>query len=96
MSGDQLKKLTDFDGKCRNKPQVPCDLFLLSWTLTAPTGVWIFAQAANEKLGEAMAYVKRNRHGRIPNILYVDYFEGSRATDAAIVMNKRVLRKQAE
>lgn len=90
MSKDQLAKLAAFNGKCKNDPSVPCDLFLLSWTLTPITDVWDFSKPANRNLGQAMASVGRNAQGYIPNLLYVDYCEYARATDVAIVMNGRL------
>jgi hypothetical protein len=87
MSKDQLAKFAAFNGKCKNDSKVPCDLFLLSWTLTPPTDVWGFSQPANRNLGQAMSSVGRNSQGFIPNLLYVDYCQYARATDVAIVEN---------
>jgi hypothetical protein len=87
MSKDQLEKFKAFNGKCKNDSNVPCDLFLLSWTLTPPTDVCAVSNSANRNLGQAMSSVGRNSQGFIPNILYVDYCQRARATDVAIVEN---------
>ncbi len=87
MSADQLAKFEAFNGKCKNDSKVPCDLFLLSWTLTPPTGVSAVSKSANRNLGQAMSSVKTNSQGFIPNLLYVDYCQFARATDVAIMEN---------
>jgi len=89
MKQDQLAKFEAFDGKCKYNPAVPCDLFLLSWTLTPPTDVWDASKAANRQLGAVMSGVNRNRNGFITNIIYVDYYEYSRVTDVAVTVNCR-------
>lgn len=91
MKNDQLRKFATFDGRMQNDPSVPCDLFLLSWTLTPDTAVWFAATAANRRLGE---YMRRttipNDHRRMINLLYVDYVEFARVTDVAILQNPAV------
>jgi hypothetical protein len=37
MKTDQFDKFKRYDGKCRARRDVPCDPFLLSWTLTPLT-----------------------------------------------------------
>ncbi|MNE28972.1 hypothetical protein D3C80_1224370 [compost metagenome] len=79
MKNDQLEKLRNFDGKCENDRNIPCDLFLLSWTLTPPTAVWTFAQEADRILGrEMMRHRSPNQHGYFANLLYLDYFQYAR------------------
>ena len=88
MISDQLKKFNEFDGTCKNDKKTPCDLFLLSWTLTPPiTGVWLYAQNANRTLGkEMMAHRKANKHGYFPNLLYLDYIQYARPTFIADIL----------
>ena len=83
----QIPKFEGFDGRCKNDTNVPCDLFLLSWTLTPPTAVWPESRIANKNLVNNMADVGTNEDGRIINILYVDYVEYARGTDVAMVRN---------
>jgi hypothetical protein len=90
MKTDQLAKFTTFDGKMLNAPATPCDFFLLSWTLTPVSLVYSVAPEANAQLGSVMSTVTRNSHGKIPNILYVDFVEWSGAADVAIAMNARL------
>ena len=52
MQKDQFAKFERYTGKMAHDQNLPCDLFLLSWTLTPATGVWFAAQAANRRLGE--------------------------------------------
>lgn len=88
MSADQLQKFAEYDGRCIGDPELPCDQFLLSWTLTPYTGVWLVSQEANRRLGAWMAKTPReNEHDRVINLLYVDYVEYARATDVAMSMN---------
>lgn len=91
MKNDQLKKFANFDGRMQHDRSIPCDLFLLSWTLTPDTAVWFAATAANRRLGE---YMRRtsipNQHHRMINLLYVDYVEFARVTDVAILQNPAV------
>ena len=92
----QLPKFEKFNGECLKKvtppdssvpAAVPCDLFLLSWTITVPTAVWLPSRGANAVLADHMAKIGTNPHGRIVNLLYVDYVEYSRATDIAVLRN---------
>jgi hypothetical protein len=79
MKNDQLDKLKEFDGRCKNNKDIPCDLFLLSWTLTPLTAVWQYAKDANRILGrEMMAHTQPNAHGCFTNLLYLDYFQYAR------------------
>ncbi|MGH8083190.1 MAG: hypothetical protein ACREP7_21605, partial [Lysobacter sp.] len=89
MKNDQLEKFGAYDGLCAPPHhEVTCDQFLLSWTLTPPTGVWQVSKEANRHLGEVMAQTPRhNDKGFVINYLYVDYEEYSRATDVAMFMN---------
>ena len=76
-----------FSGTCLNNAAVPCDLFLLSWTLTPPTDVWDYSRLANKELVDYLAPVGANRFGKIANLLYTDYVEYSRSVDVAVVRN---------
>lgn len=89
MKTGQLEQFENYNGFCAApNGDVPCDQFLLSWTLTPPTAVWQVSKEANRHLGEAMAAIDRqNEHGQVINYLYVDYVEYSRATDVAMFMN---------
>ncbi|HWW60195.1 MAG TPA: hypothetical protein VN181_02405, partial [Thermoanaerobaculia bacterium] len=94
---DQLAKYTAYDGTCipnddcNPKPATcPCDLFLLSWTCTSPfgVGVWQASKNVNRHLGDFLSTLAiPNAHGRIPNILYVDYGEFARVTDVTLFAN---------
>lgn len=83
----QLPKFDVFNGKCQNDVNVPCDLFLLSWTLTPPTAVWTLARLADKKLVDVVGPIGKNQAGRVINMMYVDYSEYARATDLAFVRN---------
>lgn len=88
MKERQLAEFAAYDGKCTQKPEIPCDLFLLSWTLTPVTHVWKTCKEANLNLGAEMAKLEvPNPRGFIPNILYVDYVESARVTDVAMLQN---------
>lgn len=88
MKNDQLTKFANYNGKCKVDPNLPCDQFLLSWTLTPITAVWLYSKEANRNLGAVMAGLKvPNQHDCIPNLLYVDYVEYARATDVAMFQN---------
>ncbi len=85
MKNDQLQKYNNYNGTCKNDPSLPCDLFLLSWTLTPPTAVWPTSKSANCNLGAVMATLQvPNQYGCIPNLLYVDYVEYARVTDVSM------------
>ena len=88
MKDKQLDRYNDYDGKCKEDPNVSCDLFLLSWTLTPATDVWGESKEPNRKLGAVMSTLAvPNQHGQIPNLLYVDYVEYARVTDVAMLQN---------
>ncbi|THF47899.1 hypothetical protein E6C50_15820 [Flavobacterium supellecticarium] len=99
METDQLQKFNAFNGQCCSKQkndswecqefsQTPCDLFLLSWTLTPPTAVWLFAKEPDSNLGRIMSYLQPNTNGYFPNILYLDYTEYARPTFIAELFTK--------
>jgi hypothetical protein len=90
MKADQFDKFNRYDGKCRFRHDIPCDLFLLSWTLTPPTYVRGFATQANRNLATALKELKiPNRFGHLVNLLYADYVDASNVTNVAIQLNKR-------
>lgn len=92
MESDQLNKLSNYTGFCDGGyPTVPCDMFLLSWTLT-PTvkSVWYDSENPARDLGASMNNIGLNTHNKIPNLLYVNFFEFTRATDIAIMMNQKL------
>ena len=77
-----------YNGVCLNGT-TPCDLFLLSWTLTTDPDVWAGAQQADACLvgitsGGPSA---KNKNGQTSNILYTDYVEYSRSADVAYYLN---------
>lgn len=88
MKNHQFDQFEKYTGKMQNDASLPCDMFLLSWTLTPATGVWFAAQAANRRLGEYILKTsRRNRFGQMINLLYVDYVEYARLTDVALFRN---------
>lgn len=92
MMDGQIAAFNRFDGKCRADPNVPCDLFLLSWTLTRPLYIWGLASQVNPLLaGKLNGQNIPNGYGKIPNVLYVDYVETSGATDICIARNGIIL-----
>ena len=89
MATDQINKFNGYNGKMQKDANVACDLFLLSWTLTPPTNVEEVSKEANRDLGRALDLIVPNLDGFIPNVLYVDFYERSRVTDEAVMMNQR-------
>jgi hypothetical protein len=88
MKKDQFDKFAKYNGFCQNKKDVPCDLFLLSWTLTPPTAVWEASKPANRNLGQAITELAiPNSHHQIVNLVYVDYVEYARVTDVSLYLN---------
>lgn len=98
----QLDKFEYFDGFCQKKvngKKVPCDLFLLSWTLTpsvpgaAPSGRGTaFARSAdaNRNLAAYLAipaFQGANPRSLRMNLLYTDGVEFSRSVDVAMIRN---------
>ncbi|WP_196889228.1 phosphatidylinositol-specific phospholipase C domain-containing protein [Aureivirga sp. CE67] len=82
MKNDQLRALNEYNGKTPSGYKV--DMFLLSWTLTPVTGVFIFSSEPNANLGlEALQFPK------IPNILYLDFMESARPVDVSIYLNQK-------
>ena len=82
-----------FSGTCYNQyngASIPCDMFLLSWTLTPITDVWDRAQKSNGALVDNIPPVHANTLGRAINLIYVDYVSYSHATDVACVRNSFV------
>jgi hypothetical protein len=92
MKDEQFDHFALYDGLMQHDRSLVCDLFLLSWTLTAPTYVWWFSMEANRRLGRYIHQLSRpNYYRQIPNLLYVDYVEFARVTDVAILENERPL-----
>ncbi|MFA8300845.1 MAG: hypothetical protein ACEPOV_11830 [Hyphomicrobiales bacterium] len=87
MRGDQLNKYYNYSGLSNDKEN---DMFLLSWTLTPMTGVGEASRPANGNLSIEMSKIMPNNYGHIPNVLYVDFGQLARVTDAAILMNARM------
>ncbi len=97
MKSDQIGKYIAYDGLCA--PTIPCDLFLLSWTLTPDISntignwgpdVYDLARTANPPLGSVAEEIQLpNPHGMRVNVVYVDYFEYAHATDVCILLNMR-------
>ncbi len=92
MESDQLNKLTNYTGFCDGSySTVPCDMFLLSWTLTPYVkSVWYDSENPARDLGASMNNIGLNSYNKIPNLLYVNFFEFTRATDIAIMMNQKL------
>lgn len=88
MIEDQRKKFAAYNGTCAKNPAVPCDMYLMSWTLTPPTDVWDVSKAANRCLGQQINLIPDpNGHRQIINMVYVDYVEYSRVTDVVLFQN---------
>jgi hypothetical protein len=89
MKDDQTRKFQAYDGRCQRPGKdgrpVPCDLFLLSWTLTPPSGVWLVSKEANRTLPSAAEFLKPNGHGLGVNLFYTDYVEYSHNVDMSIL-----------
>lgn len=83
----QLPKFNYYNGKCLKVPEVTCDLFLLSWTLTPPTAVWTVARLADKHLVDVVGPLGKNPAGLSMNLLYLDYVEYARATDLCLLRN---------
>ncbi len=97
MKADQLGKFARYDGKCIRRPDLPCDLFLLSWTLTPATGVRAYSELPNRKLAENIRELKSpNRFGCVPNLLYADYVESAHLLDVALEMNEALAKAEAK
>jgi hypothetical protein len=85
-----------FAGKCQNG-RTPCDLFLLSWTLTTTPNVWAGAVDANASLMPVLfmspqyagsnSELLQNGNNYHVNILYTDYVQYARSTDLAYLAN---------
>lgn len=87
MQSDQLVKFYNFNGKMENFPNKPCDLFLLSWTLTPVIAIRASAAEADATLAPVMSRARSNTRGFVPNILFVDYYSWADPADLAIVEN---------
>jgi hypothetical protein len=88
MISDQTDKFNSFDGRCHGNPNVQCDLFLLSWTLTPATAVWYYAKQVNPLLSSKVLGMKiPNLHGQRINVLYVDYVEHANVTAVCLYLN---------
>lgn len=88
MKTDQFTKFANYNGKMKNDQNLPCDMFLLSWTLTPVTGVWFISKEPNRRLGQDILEPRNpNQYGQIINMLYVDYVEFARATDVGLFQN---------
>jgi hypothetical protein len=89
MQVDQFHKFREYNGYCLHGSRIPCDQFLLSWTITPTTGVWAYSRRANRRLASGIAEMQiPNREFLIVNLLYVDFVEYSRVTDIAIFLNE--------
>lgn len=88
MVENQRAKFAAYNGTCAKNRAVPCDMYLMSWTLTPPTDVWDVSKAANRILGEQMTQISvPNGHNQIINMIYVDYVEYARVTDVVLFQN---------
>ncbi len=92
MRDQQIRHFLDYDGFCTDQAKSPCDLFLLSWTLTPfETGlegvasVRDLAHTPNQHLGDEVAKLPAvNAQGRIINVAFVDFLQYARVSDVAI------------
>ncbi len=95
----QLPKFREFNGVCRNqyedqgvKKDWPCDLFLLSWTLTPRPGdlggALALSRIPNQELCNSLIPVKENPSGRVINVVYTDAVQNSRSADLALLRNR--------
>jgi hypothetical protein len=91
MKREQLQLLANFDGKMKYNNRVPCDLFLLSWTLTPSGGVGPASAPANRDLEQVLT-LEPNKNDKIPNVLFVDYYERSRVTDIAVKLTQKFVQ----
>ena len=90
MKADQFDKFDRYNARCKHGRDVPCDLFLLSWTLTPATNVRGYALEANRNLAAAMNDLKvPNRRGCVVNLVYTDYIDIARTADVAVRWNDR-------
>ncbi|MEW6452740.1 MAG: hypothetical protein AB1490_18960 [Pseudomonadota bacterium] len=94
VMSDQQMKFLNFDGACIWSPNIPCDLFLLSWTVTpnpmkdGSVFVWSGASVINPQLQPRVSATKiPNTHGQRMNILYLDYVETAQATELCMKLN---------
>ena len=88
MKADQFAKFAAFNGLAENNTSVPCDLFLLSWTLTPLVDVWSVVGPPDQGLGiDINSLTNPNNYGNIVNIVYTDYVEYSRSTDVTEYLN---------
>jgi len=88
MRSDQFGKFWSYNGTSQNNSGVPCDMFLLSWTLTPAVDIWSVVGPPNSGLGyDINDLVTPNSFGQNVNILYTDYIEYSRSTDIAVFLN---------
>lgn len=93
MISNQMAKFNNYNGFCDGGyTNTPCDMFLLSWTLTPVTAVWSYSEQVNKDLGQNMSTLQRNSHGKIPNLIYVDYFEYSRVADICVWLTQRLIQ----
>ncbi|HEX9982115.1 MAG TPA: hypothetical protein VGF69_02525 [Thermoanaerobaculia bacterium] len=89
----QFPKFEDYDGFCRdrdaNGSSVPCDLFLLSWTLTPKAGgaVGKSVEANKELVDESKSHPDPRNGPRMINVIYTDVVQQSRSADVALLRN---------
>jgi hypothetical protein len=95
----QFPKFRVFNGVCRNqyvdqgvKKDWPCDLFLLSWTLTPPLlgGAVGLSRIPNQRLVDTVSGTdpEPNPSGRVINVIYTDVVQDSRSADVALLRNR--------
>ncbi|MBV8516507.1 MAG: hypothetical protein JO197_03795 [Acidobacteria bacterium] len=73
---------------------MPCDLFLLSWTITVGGSPPVnYNKETTKRLVDSLADLRaqlrsnENGHGKIINLLYTDISQQTRAADVALVRN---------
>ena len=103
MLQDQTTKFDSYTGSCVNWPNTQSDLFLLSFTLTAPfySTPWKVSQGANPNLPAAFQQSFQPQTWPPPsprpgkktvNIVYVDYFETSHVMDVCWTFNANLVQ----
>lgn len=89
MKSQQIDHFFEYSGTCDDEAKTPCDLFLLSWTLTPDMGkgetVEGVAHTPDQHLADEVAKLPvTNPSGKTINIAYVDYAQYARPSDVAI------------
>lgn len=99
LKRDQITvKYNSYNGYCTgptgasNCENPPCDMFLLSWTLT-PSIDSVFGDSLkpDARLSQVMNTLQHNSNGKVVNLLYVNFTQHSRATTISILMGQGLM-----